>query len=192
MEYHLLSDPLLVKLLRVDDELAFQEIYRRYWETLYENARRKLRRDDEVEGLVQDVFMSIWEKRAAQDIDNLGGYLTNALKYRIIDRYRTHSLAERYREYALAKSADDAPSTQEESDFQEIIQIFEHTLQDLPEKTARIFRLSRIEFRTTREISQTLGIPERTVEYHITRALQTMRQRLKDFLPALVFFFLCQ
>ncbi|WP_373513685.1 RNA polymerase sigma factor [Persicitalea sp.] len=117
MEYHLLSDLLLVKLLRVEDELAFQEIYRRYWEPLYENARRKIHRDDEAEGLVQDVFMSIWEKRTTQEIDNLGGYLTNALKYRIIDHYRTQTLAERYREYELAKSIEDAPSPEEESDF---------------------------------------------------------------------------
>jgi len=72
--------------------MAFQEIYRRYWETLYENARHKLSHDEEAEELVQDVFMSIWGKCAVQDIDNLGGYLANALKYRIIDRYRTQSL----------------------------------------------------------------------------------------------------
>ncbi len=187
MEYHLLSDPLLAQLLRVNDELAFQEIYRRYWETLYENARRKLSRDEEAEGLVQDVFMSIWEKRASQEIDNLGGYLVSALKYRIIDSYRTQALTERYHEYALAKNSPGAPSPQEEFNFEEILHIFEKALEHLPDKTARIFRMSRLEFRSTRDISQNLGIPERTVEYHITRSLQMMRRQLKDFLPALLF-----
>ncbi|WP_373513688.1 sigma factor-like helix-turn-helix DNA-binding protein [Persicitalea sp.] len=73
-----------------------------------------------------------------------------------------------------------------------MIQIFDKVLRDLPEKTGRIFRLSRLEFRSTREISQTLGIPERTVEYHITRSLQSMRQQLKDFLPTIIFLLLCQ
>ncbi len=190
MEYHLISDSLLVKLLRVDDELAFQEIYQRHWEHLFGLARRKIQNDEEAEGLVQDIFMGIWERRASQRIDNLGGYLTNALKYRVIDRYRTQVLANRYREYALTKASAGTPSIQEESDFEEIIQIFEDALQHLPEKTAQIFRLSRVEFRTTREISQTMGISERTVEYHITRSLRVMRLRLKDFLPALVLLFL--
>lgn len=185
MEYHLLSDELLVKLLRVDDKGAFKEVYDRYWKSLFLIAQGKVKTDQEAEELVQDVLLGIWEKRATQQIDNLGGYMFNALKFKVIDQYRKQSQAEKYRDFAMTRPTPEGQSPEIALDFSEIVQIFENALLDLPEKTARIFQLSRLEFRTTGEISTLLNIPERTVEYHITQALKLMRRQLKDYLPAI-------
>lgn len=187
MEYHLLSDELLVKLLRVDDEDAFKEIYDRYWKLLFRIAQSKVKTDEEAEELVQDVLLGIWEKRAEQQIDNLGGYMFNTLKFKVIDQYRKQSQVEKYRDFALSRPTPEGQSPEMALDFSEIIEIFETALSDLPEKTARIFRMSRLEFLSTREISTLLKVPERTVEYHITQALKLMRQQLRDYLPSLIF-----
>ena len=36
---------------------------------------------------------------------------------------------------------------------------------------------------TNREIAMELGISEKTVEYHISKALKVLRVALKDYLP---------
>lgn len=46
----------------------------------------------------------------------------------------------------------------------------------LPAQTARIFRMSRIEGMTNKEIAATLGIAQRTVEKHISLSIKRFRQ----------------
>lgn len=182
-----MSDELLVKLLRVDDEGAFQAIYQRHWKSLFKAAQQKLKSDETAEELLQDVFLRIWEKRATQQIDNLTGYLFGALKYRIIDHYRTQFLADRYTIFALHKPEQPGQTPDEQLAFQEIISTFDQVLGTLPQKTAQIFRMSRLEFRSTRDIAQALQLPERTVEYHITQALKQLRIHLSDYLTISLF-----
>lgn len=186
MEYQLLSDDLLVKLIRVDDEGAFKEIYRRYWKPLFVSAQHKLKSTEVIEELLQETFLTLWQNRATQTIDNLGGYLFTSLKYQLIDQYKKQLLATKYADFMLAKVPQHDLSPENELHLSEIVKIFEDAIRQLPEKTALIFRLSRVEFKSTREIAQQLNLPERTVEYHITQALRLLRFHLKDFLPVLL------
>ncbi|PIH00457.1 hypothetical protein CS542_04545 [Pedobacter sp. IW39] len=53
----------------------------------------------------------------------------------------------------------------------------------------RVFKLSRIDNRSTKEISQQLNISEKAVEYHITQSLKSMRFSSKGILLLLTFLF---
>lgn len=190
MDYELLSDDMLVKLLRVDDAGAFREIYQRYFRPLTMTALRRLRTEEAVEEIIQEVFTSLWEKRAKQDIQQLKAYLFASVRYEIIDYHKSRILTESYDDSDLAGQNFTQNTTEEDLDFQEITSIFKSVLEALPPKTKQIFQLSRLDHETTSEISQRLAIPERTVEYHITKALKMLRFQLRDFMPtsAIVFF----
>jgi RNA polymerase sigma-70 factor (family 1) len=187
MEYHLLSDELLVRLMRVDDNDAFNEIYKRYWKPLFQSARYKVRSDEIAEELLQNLFLNLWEKRAVHQIENLSAYLFGVLKYQIVNHYRALFLAEKYVDFAQSQLEEQVQAADVAVNIKEIVSIFEEVLQQLPQKTSRVFYMSRLEYKTTREIATALDIPERTVEYHITQSLKLLRQQLKDFLPSLVF-----
>jgi RNA polymerase sigma-70 factor (family 1) len=187
MEYHLLSDELLVRLMRVDDNDAFNEIYKRYWKPLFQSARYKVRSDEIAEELLQNLFLNLWEKRAVHQIENLSAYLFGVLKYQIVNHYRALFLAEKYVDFAQSQLEEQVQAADVAVNIKEIVSIFEEVLQQLPQKTSRVFHMSRLEYKTTREIATALDIPERTVEYHITQSLKLLRQQLKDFLPSLVF-----
>jgi len=73
-------------------------------------AQNKLKSNELIEELLQDVFLSLWEKRAAQTIENLSAYLFTALKYRIIDLYKKQILAEKYADFALTKNPSCGPA----------------------------------------------------------------------------------
>ena len=78
------------------------------------------------------------------------------------------------------------PSTIYTDDINHIIN---ETLNSLPEQTQRIFRMSRYEQMSVKEIAEKMGVSSKTVEYHITKALKELRISLKDYLPMALFFF---
>ncbi len=63
--YAILSDNELANLITIDDEAAFNEIYKRYWERLYVAARHRIDDSYEAEEIVQDIFCNLWKKRNA-------------------------------------------------------------------------------------------------------------------------------
>ena len=181
MEYKILSDELLVKLLRVGEQEAFEEIYRRYWQKLLRSAQFKIRSKETIEEILQDLFISLWEKRERVVIENLEAYLNTSLKYLIINQIKKQILQEKFVEYSLKKNelTDDVD---ESVAFNELSVAIEKAIGQLPEKTQQIFRLNRLEYKSVKEISVLLDTPERTIEYHITQALRALRIHLREFI----------
>lgn len=181
MEYKILSDELLVKLLRVGEQEAFEEIYRRYWQKLLRSAQFKIRSKETIEEILQDLFISLWEKRERVMIENLEAYLNTSLKYLIINQIKKQILEEKFVEYSLKKNelTDDVD---ESVAFNELSVAIEKAIGQLPEKTQQIFRLNRLEYKSVKEISVLLDTPERTIEYHITQALRALRIHLREFI----------
>lgn len=181
MEYKILSDELLVKLLRVGEQDAFEEIYRRYWQKLLRSAQFKIRSKETIEEILQDLFISLWEKREKVLIENLEAYLNTSLRYLIINQIKKQILQEKFIEYSLKKNelTDDVD---ESVAFNELSVAIEKAIEQLPEKTQQIFRLNRLEYKSVKEIAVLLETPERTVEYHITQALKALRIHLREFI----------
>lgn len=181
MEYKILSDELLVKLLRVGEQDAFEEIYRRYWQKLLRSAQFKIRSKETIEEILQDLFISLWEKREKVLIENLEAYLNTSLRYLIINQIKKHILQEKFVEYSLKKNelTDDVD---ESVAYNELSVAIEKAIEQLPEKTQQIFRLNRLEYKSVKEIAVLLETPERTIEYHITQALKALRIHLREFI----------
>ncbi len=190
MQYKILSDELLVKLLRVGEQEAFEEIYRRYWQKLLRSAQFKLRSKEIIEELLQDLFISLWEKREKVNIENLEAYLNTSLKYLIINQIKKQILQEKFVEYSFKKS-NQTDDVDESVAFNELSIAIENAVEQLPEKTRQIFKLNRLEYQSVKEISQQLAIPERTVEYHITQSLKSLRVYLREFISFSVFLIFC-
>lgn len=66
--------------------------------------------------------------------------------------------------------------------------IVDKVLSSLPSKTETVFRLSRFNGMSNKEIAAVLGLSEKAVEYHMTRSLKVLREELQDYLPLLLFF----
>ena len=176
------DDADLLTRLKNDDRSAFEVMYRRHWQQLYDFAFMKTHDANVAEEIIQDLFVTIWEKRTLLQIANLRSYLFTSVRNRVIDHYKEKVFAE--------LDNIEPPQAPEYSFFLEEL---EATMRDsiarLPVKTQRIFLLNRFEGHTVREISAELNLPERTVEYHITQALRIMKTLLKEFIaPCLLAF----
>lgn len=173
----------LLKQMQAGDRVAFRAIYDRYWERLYRAARDKVSYPENAEEIVQDIFADMWERRKTLMIGNLEHYLFRAVKHKVLDYIRAQIVRRQHEDAVLQVASDYGQAdAEEELAYRELKDAFHSGLDDLPEKTREIFRLSRIEHLSVREISDTLHIPERTVSYHIAQALGILRVHLKDFI----------
>ncbi len=182
MDYTLLTDDLLVKLLYANDDKAFKEIYNRYWKRLYQTALTKIHTGEVAEELVQTIFISLWERRATVQIAHLESYLLRAVKYNVINYIHSFLVKEKH----LTKIAASAVTEESNSDalvvMHELSLAIHTAIEKLPAKTKTIFKLSREENRTVKEIATEMNLSEKAVEYHITQSLKLMRLHLKEFI----------
>jgi RNA polymerase sigma-70 factor (family 1) len=166
-------------LLNEQHSTAIDRIFRKYWQELYDFAYIKTQDADVSEEIVQEVFIHLWEKRQELAIRNLRGYLFISVKNRIIDHFRQKT-------FARLDSIADIASTASYPIYLEELEIaIEEAIAQLPENSRLVFNLKRFENQTTREISQRLSMPERTVEYHYTQAIRTLKALLGNFFSLL-------
>jgi RNA polymerase sigma-70 factor (ECF subfamily) len=184
MDYRLLADEILLKFLKISDELAFREIYLRYWKGLYYSALNKINSKEVAEDIVQTVFTDVWEKREKHTIQNLSAYLDTAVKYRVINYIRSAIS----KKAVLSTIGEKQKGEENNADLlllvQELNTAIDHAISQLPQKTQTIFRMSRFGHHSNKEISHIMDLSEKAVEYHISQSLKSLRFYLKDFMLA--------
>ncbi|NCI48137.1 RNA polymerase sigma-70 factor [Sediminibacterium soli] len=182
MDYRLLDDEILVKLLRAEDKAAFKEIYNRHWKKVFESAYYRLGSTDMAKELVQNLFLYIWEKRSTLAIANLPSYLQAAIKNRVINHVEKELVQKKYQQRVLDIQGHQHTDMEAGLDYHELDRAFRKAVLQLPPKTRSVFEMSRFEHLPIKEIAARLGISEKAVEYHITSSLKILRISLKDFM----------
>lgn len=191
MQEEALAEKTILRLLRGGDPVAFKAIYDQYWDRLYKVAVGKVPYAENAEEIIQDIFVDLWERRELLVIGDLEHYLFRAVKYKALDYIRAQMVRRQHEDSVLRAPIEYGdPDIEEELAYRELREAFHSGLNDLPEKTKEIFRLSRVEQFSVREISETLRVPERTVTYHIAQALRILRVCLKDYMLYLMLFLL--
>jgi RNA polymerase sigma-70 factor (family 1) len=182
MDLRGLTDEKLLTLLKADDQMAFKEIYCRYWKMIFEAAYRRLGSREIAKELVQTVFLRIWEKRHIINIAHLQSYLQTAIKNSVINYIESTVVHKKYLQHVMDTNAGACNTAEASVSLHELSQAIEKAIGMLPEKTRHVFRLSRFHNLSIREIAASLNISEKAVEYHITQSLKTLRIYLKDYL----------
>lgn len=186
MNFHLLSDEELVILLRADCPDAIKEIYNRYWKEILLIFCKKLHDQELAEELTQNLFISLWEKRHNAEIKQLRFYLFGCVKYSIINYHKALSTKTRHLEYYRLNKQELENVTEKQVLVHDLSAALEKGMNLLPIKTKEVFRLSRIQHQSVKEISSDLKISEKAVEYHITRSVKVLRLYLKEYLLAIL------
>lgn len=181
MNQKILSDEELVMLLRRGKVSAFEEIYLRYWYKLYCIAYNQTGIQEEAKELAQEVFLSLWKRRADVEIIHLDLYLTLAIKNQVYDYIKSQISYRKYQEYLIFQEIHQHNGTDQIVNFLDLANAIEKALSRLPEKSAEVFRRSRFENQSVKEIARELNLSEQAVEYHITKSLKFLREKLSMF-----------
>jgi RNA polymerase sigma-70 factor (family 1) len=181
MNYSTLDNEQLVQRFQSGDSKAFEEIYDRYWLKLYSLAFTQIGTKEEAEDLIHNLFESLWKKRSELAIRNLTTYLIASVKYMSVAYIKSQINMRKYQEYLIFQEINRATSTEDIINFSDLQKAVEEAMKTLPEKTVEIFKMSRFDKKSVREIAEHLQLSEKAVEYHITKSLKVLKEHLKYF-----------
>lgn len=173
------TDSELLSLMRKGRREAFNEIYARYWEKVYQVAARRIRSREESKDLVQDLFFSLWVKRETLVINtSIDAYLFTAIKYKVINYIEANIVKEKYLKSLEQSVVDYDNSTHEQLIFQNLDELLQVGIKSLSPRVREVFELSRNEHLSINEIAERLQLSNQTVRNQISIALKTLRMQV--------------
>src|ERR1700744_4802625 len=148
-----LSDNALIGLISTGDRTAFDELYNRHWQSLYQMAWNVLRDRDSSTEVIQIVFVWIWEHRESLSIQSPSAYLRSAVKYKITDVLRSNRVRESVFVNLESPEAGHLLYDEDPLELKELKSAIAQISATLPERARQIFEMSRNEHLSNKEIA---------------------------------------
>jgi len=162
------------------NEKAFDLLFRKYYTRLLRVSVNIVKQKAVAEDIVQKVFVDLWLKKSQITITNsIEAYLKKATIFKSIDFVRKQT-KDKEKQNQLSSISTNFKSFSPEDILlqEEAIQSIYQKIEALPTQSKRVFKLSRFEHLSHQEISDQLNISKKTVEYHISKALQILRESI--------------
>ncbi|RZL99757.1 MAG: RNA polymerase sigma-70 factor [Pedobacter sp.] len=170
------EEALLVQ-IKAGDYAAFDELYSRHFQTVYGMAYNILRDQQQSQDIVQDIFVWFWEHRSQWNLTSSRGYLLTAVKFKTSNYFRQNKVKETFYT-GLAKQRMSAVDESILLEVKELNNLIMSLTAELPARCQEVFKLSRFEHLSNREIAEKLDITEKAVEAQITSALKKLKDKL--------------
>jgi len=180
-KYYVLEDRQLMRMVSQNDHSAFEVIYTRYWEVLVRTAYNITQDKEVCYDCVQEIFISLWEKRKQVAIKNLSRYLFGAVRLKMFEYLRNGNISQKHLDrmnFILSSN-----NVEQIIYHNELKRELDLSLAKLPVRCKEVFELSRFEYISHTGIANKLNISPKTVEGHITRALKQIRSDLDKDIP---------
>ena len=164
----------LARRLITGDIEAFNEIYQKYFHPVYCNALKITRETAIAEDVLQEVFITLWEKRATIDPENsLAGWL-----FIICYHKSVNILRKKLRESLLYKNLQppEENSMEEEIRYGTQWTILENALSCLSPQRRRVFELCKLQGKTYEEAAVELRISKYTVKEYLSAAVASVKE----------------
>lgn len=169
--------------IRVDDHQAFEAVYAHFHSQVYSFAYRFLRSPEDAEEIVQEVFVKVWLKRKKlKDDRSFQAYLFTITRNTIFNQKKKARYHQAYLQFVQHFSDHLSSSPETGFDARNLLLRLQDSIAALPTQRQKVFRMSREQFLSHKEIASQLGISEKTVEVHIRNASIQLRRVLKDWM----------
>lgn len=172
-----ITDDGLIKAVCNDDQIAFKELYKRYWAKLYIYAFNVLHDKDICEDIIQQVFYDLWNRRYELNIEMPSAYLYGAVKHQIVKQFRKNKFSRIQPEHLLDFISEN--KIEQSVEYKELHSRVEKLINELPEQRRIVFIMSRNEGLSNKEIASQLNLSVQTVKNQISSALKFIRNSLK-------------
>jgi len=174
----------LAELISKSDKEAFNTLFGLLWDPMYTYAISIIMDTAIAKDLVQEVWIDYWQRREYVEVQNIKSYLYKAIRYRCYNNLRNSMFNKIQLETANSITVN--PDVELEENVIALETKIYQSIQALPERCQEIFRLSRVNFMSNKEIANQLNISQRSVENQISLALSKLRKDL-SFVKYLLF-----
>lgn len=177
-------------LFRNGDRQAFKCIFDTFYKALLIFAKKYVQEHDLAEDLVQDVLVKLWEKRKTiEDASTIKAFLYMSVKNKAINHFRHQKIVDVHQKEMIQTKSEESFFKNhliEEETYRMLVQ----AIGDLPDQTQKVCTLSMNGVKNA-QIAEELNLSTSTVKYHKNKALNILRERLKNqifLLPLLPYF----
>lgn len=173
-------DSKYIQQLIAGNESAFKMVYDLYSENVYRLAFRFLKDKEQSEEIVQETFINLWLSREKLDINgNLWLYLFVIAKRLSLNALRQICKSTELSDALLINVLQIQNTTEEDVVVRDLGRYVDTLIDKLPKQQRIVFKLSRIDGLSYKEIAQQQNISPNTVKNHMVEALKTLRAHLK-------------
>jgi RNA polymerase sigma-70 factor (ECF subfamily) len=161
------------------DAVFFETLYNAYWKKMFSVCYRSTKDEELSKEIVQEVFKSIWERRATLQIEGAAEhYLVKAVKLKMLERYRSQTKAREHLSAIGYLQQQAENTTANQVLYNEQFRLLNSGIEELPEKCRTVYRLSQQSVLTPAQIAIGLNISGKTVENYLSQASQLLRKRI--------------
>ncbi len=187
------KDRALAAGIKKGDRKAFTVLFEKYTDRIFYTCLKSGLSREDAEGICQEVFIKIWEKRTDIKEDlSISGYLFTITKNQILKLLRSEAYALALKKYWKTTHEEASAITEHEILTKDLEKTVYSYIRQLPEKQQEVLMLKVMEGLTNDEIAERLGLSKRTVENQVYRSLKKIRSfldnnQLLDFSLLLMF-----
>lgn len=171
------EDNLLLQQIKANNELAFDALYDKYWEQVYNAAYKRLKDADSAKDITQDIFLQIWHKRKEMNIAHFAPYLFTAVRNNVFKwmqkEQRFTPIPELLAHLTQAKEQADVEVLRKEFMLK-----YETLVNTLTPTQQEIFRMRFHDDLSTKEIAEKLSITRKTVQNQLGKSVNQLRDSL--------------
>ncbi len=177
--------------LQKNDKDAFNSLYWEYHSAIYYNVL-KLTRDSLIaEDIVQEVFITLWEKRHQLDPGReIAGWLF-VVSYNKSVSHLKRKLKESLANSALQQLLED--SSDESNDLVNAqVNLLTKAIEQLPPQKRRVFELCKLQHKTYNVAAEELKLSKHTVKEYLCTAVISIKEYIKqhpEFTSLLIWLF---
>jgi RNA polymerase sigma-70 factor (ECF subfamily) len=169
------------------DKASFEMLFRSHFSGLCFFAQKYVKDFEVSREIVQDAFLSLWEKREIIDMDRpVKSYLTMVIHNKCTNYLRDNRKFDQNIlniENLLDVPEYEGADTMVEDELRIKIN---SAIAELPDKCREVFVMNRYENFKYQEIADKLEISVKTVETQMSKALQHMRVRLAEYVTVFI------
>lgn len=169
----------LVCRLHNDDIKAFDRLYQKYHQAVYRNIFKLTKDDDVSRDILQDVFITLWEKRSGIKPDqSVSGWLF-VLSFNRSVSYLRQKLKENVVVNNL-RFTETEPDNDHISIINDQYYLLYEAINKLSPQKKKVFTLCKLEGRTYEEAAEKLNISKHTVKEYLGNALVSVKNHINE------------
>jgi len=167
----------LLERLRQGDEPAFNLLYKAYSKPLYLRIMRMVKNKDTADELLQELFIKLWNSREKIDSQkSFQSYMYTIAQHMVYNYFRKVVRNEALINSLLQDAADHYLSSDTLLEDKQTAQLLQDAIDQLSPQRKQVFNLCKVEGKSYEEAARIMGISTATVNSHMTRAIQSIKE----------------
>lgn len=179
----------LMKRIQARDADALEELYDLYDRLLFGMVISIVKKREEAEDLLQEIFVKIWNKADSFNPDrgNVYSWIVTLARNKAIDRIRSKGYKTQKKQSVsihepLFSLEGDKHDPMETTIFSDRAELVKKALEEIPEKQSEVIKIAYYRGMTQTEIADHLDIPLGTVKTRTRQGMMKLKSILGEFI----------